>query len=64
VLAAAGRLAGAAGSRAARCAGLRLRISGDTRGAIELDETIVLVQKPFSRNDLARKVRDVLDRVD
>ena len=37
-------------------------MSGYTRGAIELDETIVLVQKPFSRRDLARKVRDALDR--
>jgi len=37
-------------------------MSGYTRGAIELDETIVLLQKPFSRQDLARKVRDALDR--
>jgi CheY-like chemotaxis protein len=37
-------------------------MSGYTRGAIELDETIVLVQKPFSRRDLAKKVREVLDR--
>jgi hypothetical protein len=37
-------------------------MSGYTRGAIEMDETIVLVQKPFSRKDLARKVREVLDR--
>jgi CheY-like chemotaxis protein len=37
-------------------------MSGYSRGAVEMDETIVLVQKPFSRNDLARKVREVLDR--
>jgi hypothetical protein len=39
-----------------------LYMSGYTRGAIEMDETIVLVQKPFAPKDLARKVRDVLDR--
>lgn len=39
-------------------------MSGYTRGAIDVDETVVLVQKPFSRRDLARKVRDVLDRED
>jgi hypothetical protein len=27
-----------------------------------MDETIVLVQKPFAPKDLARKVREVLDR--
>jgi nitrogen-specific signal transduction histidine kinase len=37
-------------------------MSGYTRGAIEMDETIVLVQKPFAPKDLARKVREVLDR--
>ncbi|MGH8222017.1 MAG: response regulator, partial [Woeseiaceae bacterium] len=37
-------------------------MSGFTRDAIEIDETIVLVQKPFSPKDLARKVREVLDR--
>ena len=37
-------------------------MSGFTRDAIEMDETIVLVQKPFSPKELARKVRDVLDR--
>ena len=37
-------------------------MSGYTRGAIEMDETIVLVQKPVAPNDLARKVREVLDR--
>jgi hypothetical protein len=37
-------------------------MSGYTRGAVEMDETIVLVQKPFSRQDLARTVRNVLDR--
>ncbi|HLT92679.1 MAG TPA: response regulator [Woeseiaceae bacterium] len=36
-------------------------MSGYTRGAIRLDETITLVQKPFAPHDLARKVRDVLD---
>ncbi|HEX2140467.1 MAG TPA: ATP-binding protein, partial [Woeseiaceae bacterium] len=36
-------------------------MSGYTRGAIELDETIVLVQKPFSPKELARKVREALD---
>jgi hypothetical protein len=37
-------------------------MSGYTRGSIEMDETIVLVQKPFAPKDLARKVREVLDR--
>ncbi|MEX2125887.1 MAG: ATP-binding protein, partial [Woeseia sp.] len=37
-------------------------MSGYTRGAIEMDETIVLVQKPFAPKDLAKKVREVLDR--
>jgi hypothetical protein len=36
-------------------------MSGYTRGAIEMDETVVLVQKPFSPKDLARKVREALD---
>jgi hypothetical protein len=27
-----------------------------------MDETIVLVQKPFSPKELARKVREVLDK--
>ncbi|HEX7061252.1 MAG TPA: response regulator [Woeseiaceae bacterium] len=36
-------------------------MSGYTRGAIQVDETIVLVQKPFAPNDLARKVRETLD---
>jgi DNA-binding NtrC family response regulator len=39
-------------------------MSGYTRGAIEMDQTIVLVQKPFAPKDLARKVREVLDRAD
>jgi DNA-binding NtrC family response regulator len=37
-------------------------MSGYTRGSIEMDESIVLVQKPFAPKDLARKVREVLDR--
>jgi len=37
-------------------------MSGFTRDAIEMDETIVLVQKPFSPKELARKVREVLDK--
>jgi hypothetical protein len=37
-------------------------MSGYTRGAIEMDDTIVLVQKPFAPKDLAKKVREVLDR--
>lgn len=36
-------------------------MSGYTRGAIEMDETIVMVQKPFSPKELARKVREALD---
>ncbi len=36
-------------------------MSGYTRGAIEVDDTIVLVQKPFSPKELARKVREALD---
>ena len=39
-------------------------MSGYTRGAIEMDETIVLVQKPFSPKELARKVREALDAQD
>jgi two-component system, cell cycle sensor histidine kinase and response regulator CckA len=37
-------------------------MSGYTRGSIEMAETIVLVQKPFAPKELARKVREVLDR--
>jgi CheY-like chemotaxis protein len=37
-------------------------MSGYTRGSIEMDESIVLVQKPFAPKELARKVREVLDR--
>jgi hypothetical protein len=37
-------------------------MSGYTRGAIEVNESIVLVQKPFAPKELARKVREVLDR--
>jgi len=36
-------------------------MSGYTRGAIKVDETIVLVQKPFAPKDLARKLREALD---
>lgn len=36
-------------------------MSGYTRGAIELDETIVVVQKPFAPKELARKIREALD---
>ncbi len=36
-------------------------MSGYTRGAIEMDDTIVMVQKPFSPKDLASKVRGALD---
>jgi two-component system, cell cycle sensor histidine kinase and response regulator CckA len=39
-------------------------MSGYTRGAIEMDDTIVLVQKPFSPKELARKVREALDAQD
>ena len=39
-------------------------MSGYTRGAIEMDDTIVLVQKPFSPKELARKVREALDARD
>ena len=39
-------------------------MSGYTRGAVEVDDTIVLVQKPFAQNDLAQKVRELLDRPD
>ena len=39
-------------------------MSGYTRGAVEVDDTIVLVQKPFAQNDLGRKVRELLDRPD
>ncbi len=39
-------------------------MSGYTRGAIEVDDTIVLVQKPFSPKELARKVREALDAED
>ncbi len=39
-------------------------MSGYTRGAIQMDDTIVLVQKPFAPKDLARKLRDALDRPD
>lgn len=37
-------------------------MSGYTRGAIQMDETIVLVQKPFAPKELAGKLRDALDR--
>jgi DNA-binding NtrC family response regulator len=37
-------------------------MSGYTRGSIQMDESIVLVQKPFAPKELARKVREVLDR--
>jgi CheY-like chemotaxis protein len=37
-------------------------MSGYTRGSIEVNESIVLVQKPFAPKELARKVREVLDR--
>jgi PAS domain S-box-containing protein len=37
-------------------------MSGYTRGSIEMSESIVLVQKPFAPKELARKVREVLDR--
>jgi CheY-like chemotaxis protein len=36
-------------------------MSGYTRGAIEVDDTVVLVQKPFAPKELARKVREALD---
>jgi CheY-like chemotaxis protein len=36
-------------------------MSGYTRGAIELDETVVLVQKPFAPKELASKIRETLD---
>ncbi|HET6629597.1 MAG TPA: ATP-binding protein, partial [Woeseiaceae bacterium] len=39
-------------------------MSGYTRGAIQVDDTIVLVQKPFSPKELARKVREALDARD
>lgn len=39
-------------------------MSGYTRGVVEVDDTIVLVQKPFAQNDLAQKVRELLDRTD
>jgi hypothetical protein len=39
-------------------------MSGYSPGTIDLNETIVLVQKPFAPGDLARKVREVLDRTE